>query len=430
MRRQLATLLESPVRWVTGENRRPQYDGYAARRAPFELLLYEAFAQLLQDPESLAPFERLLQQVKHHMAARAGVILVFPETAETGSPPTPWAWTSDVDGERLRLFLSDRLPLFHGNRCTTLRLQSANSPSQHDILVVGLKSDAECVGLLALEMTPSPNHACENIDVLDKLGVGIATMILGVRRARVSRSEAVREERVTIARDLHDSLAQTLSYSKIQVSRLQSLLQGEKRDGGSPWGNMEMDTVVQELRSNLNMAYRQLRELITTCRLTMGGRRLDQALEDSVDEFDRRSNIVIDLDNRMIGARLRAEEELQILHIVREALSNIVRHSYATRAAVRLSRAATGELRITVADDGIGIARDGSASDRRHGLMIMQERTRRLGGQFCLNDNDGGGTSVCISFMPAGSYADNSTFSDVQRRAHDNDRIPADRTDY
>lgn len=378
----------------------------------------------MEEPDSSAPFDRLLQQVKDHVAAKAGVIVIFPET---GGSLTPWAWTSEADGARLRRLLSDGLPSFIGNHCKPMRLECNDSKSQCTILVVGLKNDAECVGLLALEMLQSPKEVSEHIDFLSKLGVGIATMILSVRRARISRSEALREERATIARDLHDSLAQSLSYSKIQVSRLQSLLQGERRETGSPWDTMEMDTVVQELRSNLNMTYRQLRELITTCRLTMDGRSLDQALEDSVDEFDRRSNIVFELDNRIVGVRLRAEEEMQILHIVREALSNIVRHSYANRATVRLFRAGNGELRITVADDGIGIARDGSASDRRYGLMIMQERTHRLGGDFSLNDNDGGGTSVCISFMPESSPADKQTFSE---RAHYNDRIPANRIDH
>ena len=68
----------------------------------------------------------------------------------------------------------------------------------------------------------------------------------------------------------------------------------------------------------------------------MNGKHLASSIEDSIIEFKQRTTIVIDSDIRLSGEELSAEEELQLLQLVREGLSNIVRHSHATRANISL----------------------------------------------------------------------------------------------
>ena len=95
--------------------------------------------------------------------------------------------------------------------------------------------------------------------------------------------------------------------------------------------------MLQELCGGLSQLQRQVRELITSARLTMDGRSLRQALADSVAEFSRRCIIVFELDNRLADDALGPETELQILQIIREALANAVRHSHATACAHRIA---------------------------------------------------------------------------------------------
>jgi two-component system nitrate/nitrite sensor histidine kinase NarX len=199
------------------------------------------------------------------------------------------------------------------------------------------------------------------------------------------------DERTTIARELHDSLAQALSYMKLQVSRLQTLIRrGEKSE--------TLLTVSDELREGLNNGYRQLRELLTTFRLQIQDGGLEQALEDTAHEFAERGNLRIRLQQQPLAFNLGANEQIHVLQVAREALSNCARHAHASQAWVHLRQ--DGEtIELRVEDDGIGI-QPGYDGRLHHGLSIMQERARSLGGQLALEPRDPHGTRVLLRFSP------------------------------
>jgi len=157
--------------------------------------------------------------------------------------------------------------------------------------------------------------------------------------------------------------------------------------------------VVTELREGVSSAYRQLRELLTTFRLKMDGRGLSQALEETVAEFGGRGAVAIELENRLQGVQLSPNEEIHVLQLVREALSNVSRHAEATRARVSLEADAGGRITVVVEDDGRGIP---PQPQRRHhyGLAIMEERARSLGGDIRMLPAPGGGTRVELVFKP------------------------------
>ncbi|MDT8227172.1 two-component system sensor histidine kinase NarX [Pseudomonas aeruginosa] len=199
-------------------------------------------------------------------------------------------------------------------------------------------------------------------------------------------------ERGTIARELHDSLAQSLSYLKIQVSRLGTLL---KREAPAE----KIEDTLDELREGLNGAYRQLRELLTTFRLSLDEPSLEAALGNAVAEFGERGEVAIELDNHLQHVPLSPNEEIHVLQIVREALSNVVRHSQAQRAWVRLSSQADGQVSIAVEDDGVGFDPQQNRSGH-YGLTIMQERGQTLGSQLRFEARAPHGTRVLFSFVP------------------------------
>ena len=180
-----------------------------------------------------------------------------------------------------------------------------------------------------------------------------------------------------------------MSYLKIKVSLLQDML---RRGEHAP----DVDTALQELRSTLSTANLQLRELITTFRLTMHGKTFAQALEDSIEEFERRSSIAFDLDNRLPAGRLTVAEEMQLLLILREALCNVVRHSHASYCWVSVRLKDDGTVYLGVDDNGIGMRRAMDDPEPHHGLIIMQERARNLGGTFRVEDREEGGTRLYV----------------------------------
>lgn len=216
------------------------------------------------------------------------------------------------------------------------------------------------------------------------------TFALSLQQEQESRL-ALLTERGTIARELHDSLAQSLSYLKIQVSRLGML---RKRDAPAE----SIDATLNELREGLNSAYRQLRELLTTFRLSLEQPSLEAALAGTVKEFTERG-VAVELDNRITHIPLHPNEEIHLLQIIREALSNVARHSGASNAWVRLNEQADGRVEVCVEDDGIGFDPAHGPSGH-YGLSIMRERSQTFGAQLDIGPRAPQGTRVRLSFTP------------------------------
>lgn len=198
-------------------------------------------------------------------------------------------------------------------------------------------------------------------------------------------------ERNTIARELHDSLAQALSYLKVQVTRLQMLVE---RGDPAP----QVLEASETLSDGLDAAYGQLRELLTTFRLALSDSDLGNALKVAVEEFSRRGSLHIFLQAEELVVPLAATEEIHLLQIVRECLSNCCRHAGASQVWVWL-RQVGEEVELVVEDNGQGFAQPGPAH-LHHGLAIMKERARSLNGQLDVGPREGGGARVRLAFRP------------------------------
>jgi two-component system nitrate/nitrite sensor histidine kinase NarX len=379
-------------RTVAGVAASPAAEPGAEQPAIRAGIAQEVLRSVLDEPESDEPFRDLLREIE---AAFAGSAAALIATNADGKPVEVLARTGVAGKAGHQLFAGDVSRLRKIDGSETLSWIVDDSDSEEAAVAATLALQGETLGLL---MVRSPLFSAPPVKWQNRLRRAadeVSGIVSAAQRARLSRRLVISEERAAIARELHDSLAQSLSYLKIQASRLQKLL-----DGRTPTTNLdrlELDTIVDEFRNNLTLAYRQLRELITTCRLTMNGRDLGQALEDSVDEFGRRSAVTIDLDNRIEKVRLPVDQELQVLHIVREALSNIVRHSHAKRAIVTLRPGENQDLELEIFDDGIGMDLR-KRQEQHYGLVIMQERARNLGGAMRLDTPADGGTRISVIF--------------------------------
>lgn len=210
-----------------------------------------------------------------------------------------------------------------------------------------------------------------------------------------SRRVAVMEERAAIARELHDSLAQSLSFMKIQLARLQSY-----QNDTSAEAQKQMKSITGDLRHGLDNAYRELRELLATFRVHMDVRGLDFAIEAAIEEFTRRCGLPISLDNRLVGAPLTVNEEFHVLHVVREALSNILHHAHANNVWIVMALQGNGTVIVTIDDDGVGYHPAGIRESSHHGQTIMKERAFSLGGTINVGPRRNGGTRVKLKFTP------------------------------
>ena len=266
-----------------------------------------------------------------------------------------------------------------------------------EVFSIPVKDQNQQFGVLLVRNPGLDGAATWQLPLLEAVARHIAAALRANEQTEHRRRLELLEERSAIARELHDSLAQSLSYLKIQLSRLQ-MLQGNADTGAAI--NPDIHAITMELREGLTSAYRQLRELITTFRLKMEHPRLEHNLRDAVEEFTRRSGLPITLDSAGWHCVLNPNEQIHVMQIVREALNNAVKHARARQITVRLRRAATGEATIDITDDGVGLPPD-PHRENHFGLNIMRERAHNLGGALHLRTPPPGGLHVQLRFMPA-----------------------------
>lgn len=178
------------------------------------------------------------------------------------------------------------------------------------------------------------------------------------------------EERATIARELHDSLAQVLSYLRIQLTLLKRAI---------PEDNAGAQSIMADFSRALNDAYRQLRELLTTFRLTLQQADLPSALHEMLEDLQSQTPAKLTLDCRLPTLALDAQMQVHLLQIVREAVLNAIKHANASEIAVSCVTAPDGDHTVYIRDNGIGIGEPHEPAGH-YGLNIMRERAERLGG--------------------------------------------------
>lgn len=245
-------------------------------------------------------------------------------------------------------------------------------------------------GVLLIDYLPEQVTEERQFKLIETIANHIATAFNMAQQASRARRLALLDERSVIARELHDSLAQSLSYLKIQVSRLEKLSHDDNAAS-------KAEVVIDNLRDGLTSAYRQLRELLTTFRLQMDEGGLHGALEKTVEEFAERGDLEIELDDHLKGITLSPNAEIHIIQIVREALSNIIKHAHATQVAVRLELERDGNASLHVQDNGIGIG-DITPKPSHYGTTIMLERAKSLDGTLQMRPAPEGGTEVVLHF--------------------------------
>ena len=271
-----------------------------------------------------------------------------------------------------------------GQPAATLRL--ANGSAQGAALLLPLNCAGHSGWLLLNFRGLHPTS--ERVSQLTSALRQALTQGLGIYlRHRQAVQQAVRDERAAQAAELHDSLAQVLGYLRMRTARLQSLCHSELCVNGQPVQEYADDLATQTL-----LAYRQVRELISTSRLRLREETLDHAIAAAIAEMEQHSAIVFELDNRCPQLQLSQPQLLQLSYIVRESLTNIVRHSYASHARIRLSQR-HNQLRLRIEDNGRGIHPDEARADS-FGLKIMHERAQRIGARLAIAPRTQGGTCV------------------------------------
>jgi PAS domain S-box-containing protein len=237
---------------------------------------------------------------------------------------------------------------------------------------------------------------------------GIASHVLGAATditARKKVEEALRQreqdlqaalaERERISEELHDGLLQSLYGVGLGLETCKSLM---KRDP-----NRAAQTLERAV-SQLNAVMREVRNFIAGLEsvLVQGGD-LSKALRTVVESLADPQGLIfrVSIDAQAIRYITR-EQSLHVLNVVREAVSNGLRHSRASRGVVMV-RQLKHAIRVTVRDNGIGFSPK-SAMGVGHGLMNMAARARRIGGRLLIDSKPKRGTRIVFDLPKDSQY--------------------------
>jgi len=214
-----------------------------------------------------------------------------------------------------------------------------------------------------------------------------------LQRLSMKLITAQEEERLVIARELHDEVGQALTAIKVELAVAHRAIEA----AGVP-GDVLADA--RAISENALHTVRDLSHLLHPTLLDDLG--LTAAIDWYLKGFGRRHGLRAELLHERMDERLQPETEAAAFRIVQEALTNVVKHAHASSCRVYLQRL-TNTLLVTVEDDGIGFAAGPTGLGDRSpglGLISIRERASRLGGTLRLESAPGKGTRLTVE-VPA-----------------------------
>jgi two-component system, NarL family, nitrate/nitrite sensor histidine kinase NarX len=269
-------------------------------------------------------------------------------------------------------------------------------PSELEVVEVPLQYHDERLGTYRIYVDrPGIGGREDVLDLLTTIGSHLGMAIAQQRSDAEARRLSIVEERNHLAHELHDSLAQTLAGLRFQVRMLQETLSQQGTGGAAV-------TEAQRIRNALDEAHTELRELLNRFRAPLDQRGLIPALEELVARFRRETGLSIFFQGDCQQPHLSAHEEMQMLRVVQESLTNVRKHAQAHTVRVLLRCRAPGTYLLLVEDDGVGFERppSGGRPGEHIGLSIMEERARRIGAELRIESEPGDGTRVEMLFKP------------------------------
>ncbi|MBK6651158.1 MAG: type IV pili methyl-accepting chemotaxis transducer N-terminal domain-containing protein [Betaproteobacteria bacterium] len=239
--------------------------------------------------------------------------------------------------------------------------------------------------------------------LLEALSRHLAGGMENLRLNALEKEAAVSQERHLLARELHDSIAQSLAFLKIQVQLM--------RDAIKARNQTEVAKIVDEIDIGVRESYSDVRELLLHFRTRTNDEDIEPALLTTLQKFEHQSGIKSSLNLQGHGLPLSPDLQIQALHIIQEALSNVRKHARASQVWLDVKQ--QPRWRFEVRDDGIGFNTNNDALDQTHvGLRIMSERAQRIDADLEVVSTPGRGCSVILE-LPAPNYSSNRSVSSL-----------------
>ncbi|MBD3887131.1 GAF domain-containing protein [Phormidium tenue FACHB-886] len=367
---------------------------------------------LLADEPSLDKFlGYVLQTIADQLGDRSGAIYLYNETCETTvlhlnyedrqlqqghtishpatSPAPPQCWDAQY------------LPLLRQNQVLIHQEPEFATPAydpyrQHNrdrgiktLLFVPMLFGEQLLGIITLRSTQQHHYKPEELELARALAHQATLAIQLTHLAEQSRQAAVLEERNRFARDMHDTLAQAFTGVLMQLEATKRKINAVQLEAAQEHV-ARARSLASEGLSEARRSVRALRpEVLESLDLPTALRRLaEQTTADT--------SIPVLMRIEGIPRTLPIDLETNLLRIGQEALTNALRHAQAQKVRLELLFE-TDAVHLHIEDDGKGFNTESQPVNGGFGLLGMQERSQRLGGQFTLKSSYGQGTEITVS---------------------------------
>lgn len=263
-----------------------------------------------------------------------------------------------------------------------------SAPGVRSLLAAPLFSeDRSAIGALLVGNRRSEGFHQRQLAFLQTISGQVALIVQNANLMAELEYKTLIQERTRLAREIHDGLAQTLGFLKLQVAQMQNYAaRGE----------------LERLRQSIHLSYKTLSEAYQDARQAIDGLRIGPSesglrgwLEQSTREFREASGLTVTLDDENLNYELPPEVHAQLIRIVQEALSNVRKHSKGSQVWVSC-HATNGDLWLEVRDNGEGFSAEDLPGFSRHGLRGMRERAELIGADFQVVSRPGKGTIVRV----------------------------------
>ena len=377
------------------------------RRQNSELLaLHDAGLDVTADLSLDVVLNRVVEQARNLVGARYGALSVVDrdyhiisfitagisteERLAIGPPPVGHGLLGIVlrEGQRLRL----------GNLTGDPRSSGfpPNHPPMRSLLAVPIPCKGPFLGNLYLtEKLEAEGFSADDEETLVRFALQAALAIDNAHLHAQVADLAVAQERLRIAHEMHDGLAQVLGYVNTKVQAAEAYLRRDKPE--------EAGGQLRELATAARQAYSDVRESIVGLRsLPDREKPVAEVLAEYVRRWEEMSGVAAHLDFES-GILIRVDHELQVVRIIQEALTNVRKHARATQVRVEVRRSDTS-LIASIVDDGVGFNSEARSRGEfpQFGLSTMRERAESIGGRLSVASVPGAGTTVRLEIPRAG----------------------------
>jgi two-component system nitrate/nitrite sensor histidine kinase NarX len=214
----------------------------------------------------------------------------------------------------------------------------------------------------------------------------LASAVEGMRALALDREAAISGERTMLASELHDSIAQSLAFLKIQSRLLRNSIAHKDE--------IKISNSMDELDQGLKESIADVRELLLHFRTRTQSDDIETAVQETLQKFQHQSGIPATCQIRGEGLPLAQDVQIHVLHVLQESLSNVRKHAKASIVRIEIIK---GDIwQFDIKDDGVGFNSDAERNQLQVGLKIMQERAQQIGAQVNVRSRTGQGTLVTL----------------------------------